>query len=99
MTDKHSTSATTERKPRHGARGSETRLMVLRTLSAAQHALSIQYLRKVTGLPDAALKPALTGLRDDGLIAATGDSKSSCWTFRETVQRHRALMNQQGAQA
>jgi hypothetical protein len=99
MTDKHSNSAATERKTRHGARGSQTRLTVLHTLSAAQHALSIQYLRKATGLPDEALKPALIGLRDDGLIAATGHSKSACWTFRETVQRHRALMNQQGAQA
>lgn len=99
MTDKHPTSAAPERATRHGARGSQTRLMVLRTLSAAQQALSIQYLSKATGLPTEALRPALIGLRDDGLIAATGHSKSACWTFRETVQRHRALMNQQGAQA
>jgi hypothetical protein len=101
MNDKHSTSAATERKPRHGARGSQTRMAVIRALSAAQHALSMQYLRNVTGLQDDALKAALVGLRTDGLVACTGHGQASYWTFRETVQRHRALMttSQQGAQA
>lgn len=98
-TEKHSTSAAPERKARHGARGSQTRLTVLHALSAAQHALSLQYLRTATGLPNEALKPALVGLRDDGLVSCSGHGPATYWTFQETVQRHRALMNQQGAQA
>lgn len=95
-TAQHSNSATRKTaagSARVGTCGSDARIQVLRTLSAAPYDLSRAYLRNVTKLDDDALTAALLGLQKAGRIQVTGRGKAACWCLPASVKAHRALMN------
>lgn len=99
-TAQRSTSATRKTaagSARVGACGSEARIQVLRTLSAAPYDLSRAYLRNVTKLDDETLTSVLLGLQKAGRIQVSGRGKAACWCLPDSVKAHRALMTRHGS--